>query len=308
MMVLAGALAFYLGWAGSVREGSWEPGSAPGPTARAPGPAAQVPAAEPEPPLEPPQATPVPVPPPEAAAGALVSVVIDDCGQDLERERGFLELEGPLTLAVLPYLPDSRRVAEEASRRGLCLLLHLPMQASGTRWPGPGALLLDMGDDQLARAAREDFQAVPGIAGFNNHEGSVGSADPRLVGAALSEACSRGLFVLDSRTTAATLLASQAAQRGLPVLSRDVFLDNEDDPERILAQLDHLGDLALRRGHAVALGHPRPATLEALKRGLPQLRARGVRVVPLEELAQGARPSSEIQQGLEQKQSRDGAT
>ncbi len=211
-------------------------------------------------------------------------MVIDDCGQNLERERGFLELDPCLTLAVLPHVPDSLSVAREASARGLCVLLHLPMEAAGGSDPGPGSLHLDMEDDELVQRAAAAFDAVPGIVGFNNHEGSLGTTRPRLVQVALREASARGLFVLDSRTSAATVLADEAARQGLPVRSRDLFLDNQDDEERILVQLDRLAAVALRKGTAVALGHPRPATLRALRRGLPRLREAGLELVPLAEL------------------------
>lgn len=320
LMVLVGSLAFYLGVAGAVKEGAG-PGALPSLGAPAePAPAVPQEVVETGAPVEagerdaapaqlaqaaealqraaspaaPARVEPSPTrPAPAPATRGRVAVVIDDCGQDFERDSGFFELEAPLTLAVLPHLPDSRLVAEAASARGLCVLLHLPMEGSGGRDPGPGALRAGMGDEELQRTARGSFDAVPGIAGFNNHEGSLGSADPRLVGVALAEAEGRGLFVLDSRTTSGTVLAREAGLRGLPVRSRDVFLDNDDDVDRILAQIDRLRDVALSRGTAVALGHPRAATLEALRRGLPRLEEAGVQVVPLAELVQGRAPRAQ---------------
>ena len=310
-MLLAGSGAFYAGLERAVREGRLDaPRQVLSVLAREAEPTPAEPGRTPEPrrlqdpaPPEPgPQPTRLATAPPEPGkAGARVAVappgrgkararaavVIDDCGQSLDRDRPFLDLEEPLTLAVLPHLPASREVAAEARDRGRCVLLHLPMEGAGGRDPGPGALQAGMGDEELARVARADFEAVPGARGFNNHEGSQGTADARLVGVAVAEARSRGLFVLDSRTTAATLLAGEAARQGVPALSRDVFLDNDDDVDSIRRQLEVLAEVALRRGTAVALGHPRPATLEALRTGLPRLREAGVEVVPLEELVPG---------------------
>lgn len=254
---------------------------APSPRPAQPKPSARPASPAPEPSTEEPLPTP-------HALRARVAIVIDDCGNNYGRDRGFVESEHALTLAVLPHLPYTDRVAAEARARGKCVILHLPMETSSGKDPGPGTLRAEMGDDELARVARDDFEAVPGIVGFNNHEGSRGSADERLVAAALAEARERGLFVLDSRTTAATVLADEAADLGLPVRSRDVFLDNEDDVDRILAQLDRLQAVALERGTAVAIGHPRPATLEALRQGLPRLVQAGIGIVPLSDLMQGS--------------------
>lgn len=319
MMLLLGSVAFYFGYSRALDDGRPGPAgpkpkttasprtaaAAPGPDrpapepepARTPAPRPKAPepqrsaAPRPEHPAPPPRAeTPAPgdpVPTPHALR-ARVAIVIDDCGNNYGRDRGFVESEHALTLAVLPHLPATRQVAEEARARGKCVILHLPMETASGKDPGPGTLRPEMGDDELARVAREDFEAVPGIVGFNNHEGSRGSADARVVSAALDEARERGLFVLDSRTTTATVLAAEAADLGLPVRSRDVFLDNEDDVDRILAQLDRLREVASERGVAVAIGHPRPATLEALRRGLPRLVEAGIGIVPLSELMQGS--------------------
>lgn len=313
LMVLLGSVAFYFGWSRAMEEGRLRPvppkpkasprkvaerptpqpgrprAAEPAPSPRAPqpkpSPRAGRPAPAPAPAPEPPAEAPLPTP---HALRARVAIVIDDCGNNYGRDRGFVESEHALTLAVLPHLPYTDRVAAEAGARGKCVILHLPMETSSGKDPGPGTLRAEMGDDELARVARDDFEAVPGIVGFNNHEGSRGSADGRLVAAALAEARERGLFVLDSRTTTATVLAAEAADLGLPVRSRDVFLDNEDDVDRILAQLDRLQQVALERGTAVAIGHPRPATLEALRRGLPRLVQAGIGIVPLSDLMQGS--------------------
>lgn len=302
MMVLLGGLAFYLGWAGALRQeaGALYPGSPiPRPSSlSSDGFEEASPDPEPLPEAAPERSEEQPSPdssPDSASAGgggaaprALASIVIDDCGQDYERERGFLELEAPLTLAVLPHLPDSRRLAREAAGRGRSVLLHMPMESSGGADPGPGALREDMGNEELAGRVRENFLAVPGVCGVNNHQGSHGTTDPRVVRAVLQEAARQGVFVLDSRTTSTTILAQEAQAMGLRTRSRDLFLDHEDDVDRILLEIDRLGDLALRHGTAVALAHPRPATLQALRVGLPRLREAGVTLVGLHELFQSA--------------------
>jgi hypothetical protein len=302
MMVLLGGLAFYLGWAGALRQeaGALSPGSPiPRPSSfsadgfeEAPPDPGPLPESAPERSEEEPSPDSSPDSPlaggDSAAPRALASIVIDDCGQHYERERGFLELEAPLTLAVLPHLPDSQRVAGEATGRGRGVLLHMPMESAGGGDPGPGALRADMGDDELADRVRENFLAVPGVCGINNHQGSQGTTDPRVVRAVLQEAARQGVFVLDSRTTPTTILAQEAQAMGLRTRSRDLFLDHEDDVDRILLEIDRLGELALRHGTAVALAHPRPATLQALRVGLPRLREAGVTLVGLQELVESA--------------------
>jgi uncharacterized protein len=63
-----------------------------------------------------------------------------------------------------------------------------------------------------------------------------------------------------------------------------VFLDNEPSPAAIRRRLDEAERLARRRGQALAIGHPYPATLAVLEDWLPRAEARGVRPVRASDL------------------------
>ncbi len=56
--------------------------------------------------------------------------MIDDLGNDRAQADALFRLSYPLTLSVLPHLPDSTEIAEEAHRRGYQVMLHLPMASN----------------------------------------------------------------------------------------------------------------------------------------------------------------------------------
>ena len=60
---------------------------------------------------------------------ARLAIIIDDLGYDREAADSLLAFGFPLTVSVLPHLPLSTEVAEEAYRRGDQVMLHLPMQS-----------------------------------------------------------------------------------------------------------------------------------------------------------------------------------
>jgi hypothetical protein len=130
---------------------------------------------------------------------------------------------------------------------------------------------------------RAALEQVPGAVGLNNHMGSRATADWATMQAVMDAAATAGLFFVDSRTTADSVALDVARDAGVPALARDVFLDAEGGPG-VAVQLDELARLALGQGRAVAIGHPRPETIAALKEGLPRLRAKGVAIVPVTEL------------------------
>jgi polysaccharide deacetylase 2 family uncharacterized protein YibQ len=68
---------------------------------------------------------------------------------------------------------------------------------------------------------------------------------------------------------------------GIPHTSRDLFLDVDDRPEAIRAQLDQAEKLAKKQGYAVVIGHPHDGTMAALEAWIPRLAARGIALVPI---------------------------
>ena len=97
----------------------------------------------------------------------------------------------------------------------------------------------------------------------------------------LEELKGRGLAFLDSRTTAASVGEAVAMRHGLPFAARDVFLDHDLDAGAIAKQLVRLEKIARGRGSAIAIGHPRRATLDVLGEWLETLDERGLVLVPV---------------------------
>jgi polysaccharide deacetylase 2 family uncharacterized protein YibQ len=107
------------------------------------------------------------------------------------------------------------------------------------------------------------------------------TADPERMAILMGELRQRDLLFLDSRTTSESVAAREAERNHVPFAQRDVFIDNDLELESVLRRLAHAEDIARHRGYAVAMGHPHEVTIEALKRWLPTLDARGVALVPI---------------------------
>ncbi len=226
--------------------------------------------------------------PAENFSGApLLAIIIDDLGRDPSAAASVLALPFPLTASVLPNLQYSAEVAGQAYRRGDHVILHLPMEAeseSGAAQPEAIELRVGMNADQVRSILASMLATVPHAAGVNNHEGSRATADPALMAALMPAIRARGLYFIDSRTTAATVAYDAAESAGVPAASRKVFLDDTPTRKTILAQLELAARDARRDGSAIAIGHPHPATIAALAEGLPRLRAEGIRIVFASEL------------------------
>jgi polysaccharide deacetylase 2 family uncharacterized protein YibQ len=128
---------------------------------------------------------------------------------------------------------------------------------------------------------RAALQTVPGAVGLNNHMGSRGTADRRVMRAVLAVARERGLYFVDSRTTADTVAADTAAELGVPRAARTIFLDNTNDEEAIRAEVQRLISLARTRGEAIAIGHAHYLTPRVVAQMRDEFDRQGVELVPL---------------------------
>jgi len=226
-------------------------------------------------------------PPFDAGGPPRISIVIDDLGRSVRELDALASLGIPLTYSVLPFESQTPRVVAELRRRGAELLCHLPMEAKGDADPGPGALHLGMGREELADATRRALAAVPGAAGVNNHMGSAIAPETEAMSVVLRVVAERNLYFLDSRTSADTLGYTLARHLGVPAGERQIFLDTERDPAFIREQFAALLQVASERGGAIAIAHPYPETLAILTAEVPEAIARGFRFVPASALMDG---------------------
>lgn len=212
---------------------------------------------------------------------AQIAIVIDDLGLRQEETRWATSLPGPLTLAFLPYGQSLAAHASRAAANGHEVILHLPMDPGGRADPGPRALRLGLEPAELEQRLGWNLAQVPGTVGVNNHMGSALTENAAAMEVVLARLKGQGRYFLDSRTTARSAARGVADRLGVPYAERDVFLDNDTNPQAIARQLAETEELASRYGSAIAIGHPHRQTLKALEAWVGSARERGFDIVPV---------------------------
>ncbi len=216
----------------------------------------------------------------------MIAVVIDDMGLDRARAQQTVDLPGPLTLAYLAYADDLAGQTRSARAAGHELLVHVPMEpGSASTDPGPNALLTTLTPVELARRVDWNLSQFSGFVGINNHMGSKATSDRPSMDVVMAALKQRGLLFLDSRTSGATVAQDVARDAGIPALRRDVFLDHDPSPLAVRAALLQVEKVAQEQGFAIAIGHPKDATIAALSEWLPDVQARGFAIVPVSAIA-----------------------
>ncbi len=211
-----------------------------------------------------------------------IALIIDDFGPVCSAVvvPGFLELSFDLTISVIPGNPKTVSIGRAVEAAGRELFIHLPMEPNQPVAMDERDMVL-VGMDSLAlHTILERVQGeLPSAVGMNNHMGSRATSDEALMRLLATELKRRGMTFVDSRTVAHSRGYPAMKVVGVPVLRRDVFIDNVRESERIREQLARLVHLARRRGWALGIGHADPVTLEVLTEELPSLVASGVRIV-----------------------------
>ena len=213
------------------------------------------------------------------------AIIIDDLGYRAS-ELAAIRQPGQFSYAILPFTPYARTLAEAAHRQRKEVLVHLPMEPLGNKNPGPGAILADLSASEIRRRVRLALRQVPYAVGVNNHMGSKISQLPASLAPILDTLQQRGLFVIDSLTTANSQILPMARARGIPALERQIFLDNDPTPAYIRQQLARLVQHARLHGHAVGIAHPYPQTLAMLTYMEDTLRRQGIMLVPVSRLVE----------------------
>jgi polysaccharide deacetylase 2 family uncharacterized protein YibQ len=214
-----------------------------------------------------------------------LAIVIDDLGYDRAQADSLFRLSYPLTISVLPHEANSGEIAEEAHRRGYQVMLHLPMSSNAGDKDEAVELHPGMASADVDKTFAAMLDTVPYAAGVNNHEGSLGTADQKLMDDLMPLLQQRNLFFIDSRTSAATVAETAAHAAGVAAARRNVFLDDEQSVPAIRKQFMVAIRDAREKGSALAIGHPHPETLAVLDEMLPEAEREGVRLVFASDLA-----------------------
>lgn len=219
------------------------------------------------------------------ATSGRLAIVIDDLGESVHAARVLSSLSYPVTFAIWPRASHTGQIAEIGAKRGEEIIIHQPMEPEGYPEvrPGPGTVFVQMTPDQIRTVLSENLKMVPGAVGINNHMGSRFTQDRAAVKAAVQELCEHNLFVLDSWTHPRSVLYEETKNAGMTAYKRSVFIDNIRDVPSIIHQLEKAERIALSTGQAIAIGHPKPETLEALKAWEKQ-RNPAVNLVPVHSL------------------------
>ena len=217
------------------------------------------------------------------AQKAQVAIIIDDIGYR-KSDAQALYLPGNISYAILPHTPYGKRLALKAQANNNDVILHIPMESKNGKKLGPGALTSEMNETSIRENLTNAFAEIPFALGINNHMGSKLTELYQPMAWTMQFLRERNLVFIDSVTTSASKAEEVAISFGVPSLHRHIFLDNVLEHNYIRRQFKQLIRDAKRYQTVVAIAHPHPESITALRKLLPLLAQNNVELVPISKL------------------------
>ncbi|HEY9035578.1 MAG TPA: divergent polysaccharide deacetylase family protein [Pseudomonadales bacterium] len=231
-----------------------------------------------------------------------IAIIIDDLGNSRTYGLASIALPGAVTVAIMPHTPYGPELAEAAYAQGKEIMLHMPMSNIAEKYTVTDTLTADMSRETFDAVLNGAIASVPHATGLNNHTGSELTALDEPMRWLMANLAPRGLFFIDSRTTADSVAGLHADEAGIPNASRQVFLDNEINREAIDREYRQLLHVARKQGQAIAIGHPHPETLAYLQEVITYLPQQGFELVYASELLHtpATKSAPDLQDALQQ--------
>lgn len=228
--------------------------------------------------------------PPYFGSEPVIAIVIDDMGISHARTRDISSLQGPITSSFLTYGTKLEAQIDVARAAGHEIIAHVPMQPKSNLDIAPDVLTVQMSPSEIKQNFEHMLSKFSDIKGVNNHMGSLFTEQADKLAPVMEVLAQRGLYFLDSKTSSHSVGRQVASQYQVAYAHRHVFLDNVNEVEYVNRQLELTERIARRNGYAVAIGHPKSATYQALKVWLPSLEKKHIKLWPLSEVVKVLNP------------------
>lgn len=193
---------------------------------------------------------------------AKLAIIIDDVSFSRD-VKAIKRLNIPITMSFLPptaWHPNSALLASKEK----FYMVHLPLEAQRFNAAEPETLKITDTQQDIDEQVKKIVKMFPNVKYINNHTGSKFTSNERSMNRLILSLNSHGIEFVDSRTTGKSKVQKVMKNYNKRYLARDIFLDHHTDKQYVKRQIRAAIKVAKLHGTAIAIGHPRKETLQAL--------------------------------------------
>ncbi len=193
-----------------------------------------------------------------------VAIIIDDLANPKDI-KSFNSIGVKINLSLLPKHNFSRHNPELAKKLDF-YMIHLPLEAQS--FEQQGVRVLHVGDSMdIVQSYIDDIKLdFPNLKYINNHTGSKYTSSKEDMQRLLKALDKYNITFVDSKTSSSNVIKDLYKERNQTYIARNIFLDNESNFDYVEKQLNKALNFADKHGFVIAIGHPKHATLEVIKK------------------------------------------
>jgi len=192
-----------------------------------------------------------------------LAIIFDDVTTEYQINK-IKDIGYTTTLSVMPPTkrhPDSAKITKNLP----FYMIHLPLEARVFKNEETSTLHVNDSYEKVEKRVAQIRKLYPNAKYTNNHTGSKFTANEQAMDYLFKALKKYDFIFVDSRTTSKSVAKKIAKKYNMPYISRNVFLDNEQDFNYIQGQLKKAINIAKKNGSAIAICHPHSITIKTLK-------------------------------------------
>ncbi len=211
----------------------------------------------------------------------VIVIIIDDVS-NYSQIKKIKSLPFKVTPSIFPPSNMSENTPKLTKYLNGHYLIHLPLQSHLAKMNRfRNTLMVYDSKEKIVKRVKEIRKLFPKAKFINNHTGSTFTANYKASKMLYEELIKNRFIFIDSKTTGKSKIKKIAKEFNRAYIKRDIFLDNTQSLSYILNQLKKGIKIAKKIGYAIVIGHPHPATFQALKEAKEILK--GVNVLYIDE-------------------------
>ena len=217
-----------------------------------------------------------------------ISILITDVGLNTKSSTAAIDtLPGQIDLGFSAYGRNLQNWMDKSRAKGHEAFLMIPTEPINypDNDPGPHTLIAEATERDNLLRLNWLLSQVTGYVGVVNHMGSKFTASEEALTPVLTDLQSRGLMLIDSRSTRFSMAARTARRLNMPRAINDRYIDNVITSEEIQRQLAELENTATTFGAALGLARATPLTINEIARWSMSLSEKGIELVPITAIA-----------------------
>ena len=205
--------------------------------------------------------TTLPIKPPFDGTKPKLAIIMDDI-----IEAGQIAKIKKLPIAVTPSIfpPNAKNQNTPSLSNGFkSFSIHLPLEALNYT-DELKTIKTDATYEEIERSVAKLRNDFPNAKFINNHTGSKFTGDENAMNLLIRALYKYDFYFIDSRTIGKTAASKAVRKFNMRYAYRDIFLDNIDSVTEVRIKLKEAVQVAKKKGYAIAIGHPKKATFQAL--------------------------------------------